>query len=259
MSTNTLAHRAKPFGRFWERRGTDFPYYNGQPVAVAGWRWAALLVSVAVAIVMLLNWRPEDNWAAVIPRVLFLAIQLGALIVLLPTGWTALFRRVSWWDLGVVAIFAALCAVVTLIGVAIWTGTGHHVTGDSAEEGIKRGGTSGAIGFLLGSIFQLMGEELFAIIPFLAILWFLFRVCKWDRRWSVVVALLVSSLIFAIAHLSAYDGHLAQILLTILPARIILTLAYIRTKNIWVSFAVHLIWDWSGFLQVFGDATTSLL
>lgn len=259
MSTSSLTHRDKPFGRFWERRGTDFPYYNDRPVVVEWWRWVALLVSVGVALALLLSWRPEDNWVAVVPRVLFLAIQLGALIVLLPTGWTALFRRVSWWDLGVVAIFTALCALATLIGVLIWTQMGHHVTADNASEGITRGGTFGAIGFLFGTLFQLMGEELFALIPFLAILWFLYKICKWDRRWSVVVALLISSLIFAIGHLSAYDGQLAQILLTILPTRIVLTLAYIRTKNIWVSFAVHVAWDWSGFLHIFGDAASSLL
>ena len=49
---------------------------------------------------------------------------------------------------------------------------------------------------------------------------------------------------FGAAHLPTYDWNLGQAIIVIGAARLVLTLAFIRTKNLWVSFGAHVLNDW---------------
>lgn len=60
-----------------------------------------------------------------------------------------------------------------------------------------------------------------------------------------------SSLLFAAAHLPTYDWHWVQSFGVIGTARVVLTLAYIWTRNLWVSTGAHVINDWSEFSFTF--------
>jgi hypothetical protein len=51
-------------------------------------------------------------------------------------------------------------------------------------------------------------------------------------------------LVFGALHLPTYDWNLVQCIVIIGTARMVLTLAYIVTKNIWVSTGAHVINDW---------------
>lgn len=98
---------------------------------------------------------------------------------------------------------------------------------------------------------QLIGEEMLGIVPFLAVLWLCFSKWHLARSTSIAIALGISALIFGAAHLPTYDWHWAQALIGIGSARVILTLAYITTKNLWVSAGAHIVNDWTGFLISF--------
>ena len=71
------------------------------------------------------------------------------------------------------------------------------------------------------------------------------------RRVGIGIALLASSLIFGAAHLPTYDWNWTQSLVVIGTARIMLTLAYILTRNLWVSAGAHILNDWAGFVITF--------
>nr|WP_245341706.1 MULTISPECIES: CPBP family intramembrane glutamic endopeptidase [unclassified Rhizobium] len=103
---------------------------------------------------------------------------------------------------------------------------------------------------LLVTGIQLVGEELFGILPFLAVLWLCVQRLHLSRRLGILIAVVVSSLLFGAAHLPTYDWHFAQSLIGIGFARLILTLAYIVTRNLWVSAGAHIINDWTGFVFV---------
>ena len=104
--------------------------------------------------------------------------------------------------------------------------------------------------FFLSTIPQLLGEELLTILPFLAILQFAYARMGLSRRKAVVVAWLLSSLLFGLVHLPTYNWNWVQCIVVIGSARLVLTLAYLKTKNIWVSTGAHIINDWSIFMLV---------
>ena len=54
----------------------------------------------------------------------------------------------------------------------------------------------------------------------------------------------MSSLLFGLIHLPTYDWNLIQCIVVIGTARMVLTLGWILTKNIWVSTGAHIINDW---------------
>ncbi|MDF3306666.1 CPBP family intramembrane metalloprotease [Rhodococcus sp. T2V] len=76
---------------------------------------------------------------------------------------------------------------------------------------------------------------------------FLYAKAKLSRTTAIVLAWLISAVWFGAAHLQTYDWNVAQAFIVIGGARLILTLAYIRTKNLWVSTGAHIINDWTLF------------
>lgn len=60
---------------------------------------------------------------------------------------------------------------------------------------------------------------------------------------AVLIAWLATAIWFGAAHLPTYGWNSAQAFLTIGVARLVLTLAYLRTKNIAVSTSAHIIND----------------
>ena len=88
---------------------------------------------------------------------------------------------------------------------------------------------------------QLFGEELFKINMLLGILLLLFR-RSGNRKSAIVIATLVTALVFGLAHYAAY-GSIVQILLVQGLGCIIGVFAYLKTKNILTSYAAHLLLD----------------
>jgi membrane protease YdiL (CAAX protease family) len=64
------------------------------------------------------------------------------------------------------------------------------------------------------------------------------------RKGAIVGAWLVSSLLFGLIHLPTYDWNWIQCIVVIGSARLVLTLPWILTKNIWVCTGAHIINDW---------------
>ncbi|MFC3183259.1 CPBP family glutamic-type intramembrane protease [Cypionkella sinensis] len=185
-----------------------------------------------------------------IPALLFLIIPLLTLIGIVGPHWTALFRPVGLWQIGQMVLFGlltlagsmavalALSQVVTFSDNPVSHAVGEMTAVQLAER-------------LLPTIPQLIGEELFGILPFLAVLWLCVTIMGFSRRAGIGIALIISALIFGAAHLPTYDWHWGQALIGIGSARIFLTLSYLVTRNLWVSAGAHILNDWSGFLFAF--------
>ena len=92
---------------------------------------------------------------------------------------------------------------------------------------------------------QLIGEELLTMLPFLATLSFVHMKVGLPRRTAVLWAGAVSTLLFSAAHLPTYDWNVAQCFFVIGAARVALTLAYVKTKNLWVPVGAHVLMDWT--------------
>ena len=229
----------------------DFPYYRGAPVWISGKEWPVPLAAVALAGWILLVRLPifsQGSWQAV-PSLLLVILPLAGLALVAGRHWTALFRHVAWKDIGWMFGFALLnyaiaiplgFAAVNLIEAERNAGIASMAEADVGLQAL----------FFAISIPQLIGEELISIIPFLALLYLLDHKLRFPRRTAIIAAWLITAVWFAAIHLPTYNWNILQCLIVIGSARLVLTLAYLKTKNLWVSAGAHIINDWTTFAIV---------
>ena len=101
------------------------------------------------------------------------------------------------------------------------------------DENIKR--------FIVSTMIQFIAEEIIFIIPFL------FVINKLRTRNEILktlAAILLSSLIFGAMHLSTYNFNILQAVLVISIIRTGLSMSYVLSKNLTVTYLVHMIYDW---------------
>lgn len=228
----------------------DYPYYAGQPTLLEGRQWLILMAALALGFAALVLIPLVTFALDLIPALLFLGIPLLALRWVAGPHWTALFRPVGLRQVVQMVLFAML----TLAGsMAVALILKQFVSFSDNPVSLQVGEMTALelAGRLTPTIPQLIGEELFGILPFLAVLWLCITHLGMSRRVGVVIALVVSALIFGAAHLPTYDWHYGQALIGIGSARIFLTLAFIATRNLWVSSGAHILNDWTGFLFTF--------
>jgi membrane protease YdiL (CAAX protease family) len=225
----------------------DFPFYNGNPVEIDGKGWLLIMVSVAAALLSLTLIPLRIFPYNLVPALLFVGIPVLALRKVTGPHWKCLFRPVGFLSVVLTVVFGA----ATLIGsmamgwiLQQFFELYSYPVADaiSAMSATQVGAT------LLVTGVQLVGEELLGILPFLAVLWLCVQHLHLPRKLGIFIALVVSGLLFGEAHLPTYDWHWAQSLIGIGFARVILTLAFIVTRNLWVSAGAHIINDWTGFI-----------
>ncbi|WP_062464060.1 CPBP family intramembrane glutamic endopeptidase [Demequina soli] len=222
----------------------DLPLYD----RIDGRRWLVVVAACAVAFAQLVllplpGGQAVEHWTHVI---LFPAIPLIALACAAPRGWTGIFRRVGPRQVAQMLGFGVLNLTVSLtVAIALNNAIGGNANpaGDLLAEA-----TSGErVQFLLASIPQLLGEELITILPLLALMSVLVRRLRWSRGAALAIAWIATAVMFGLLHLPTYDWNVLQCLLYIALARVLLTLAYVVTRNLWVSTGAHIVNDWAMF------------
>ena len=245
--TPDSARTVVPTPRLWRLEDPlgDFPYYKGVPVWISAGQWLFVMAAVAAAFVVLvlpIPW-PGGPFAPLIPAILFAAIPLAALALVAPGHWKAIFGKVGGRELRLMLGFALLNIVVSMsVGVVVRALA--DVTPNAAAEMLSGMDTAGRVLFFAKTIPQLFGEELVTILPFLALMTLLTNRFGVGRRGAIIGAWLISALAFGLIHLPTYDWNLIQCVVVIGTARLVLTLPWILTKNIWVSTGAHIINDW---------------
>ncbi len=240
-----------------EQPEKDFPFYDGHPVALSSMQWLSILIAVAVGFACITSEVAilTGNLGIFVRTLLFPAIPLVTLRIIAGPYWRCLFYRLRDVDLGWMLGFAVLNLVVSiLVGTLIMKQFGAET--NLAVSGLADMDTKERVLFFLRTIPQLFGEEVLTILPFLAILYVAYERLNLSRTSAFLLAWLLSSVLFGLAHLPSYNWNLIQCLLVIGSARLVLSLAYIKTKNIWVSTGAHIINDWTIFaIVLFGSAT----
>lgn len=229
-----------------EPHGRDFPYYSGGSSGISAQGWLLVLAGVAAGFLAMMVPLPlaDSLFTGWLRVLLFVGLPLLGLWMASPGGWKAIFSRVGLREVKLMIVFALLNIVITFaIGTAVeffGTATPNAGIADAAQLG----------GAQLSSFFakvavQLLGEELITILPFLAILAFARNLVGIGRNASVIVAWLASAVAFGLIHLPTYDWNFIQCVVVIGSARLVLTWAYIWSKNVWVSTGAHIINDWT--------------
>ena len=226
----------------------DFPFYNGTPVGLSGPQWLVVLASIALAFWLLVApWtRPPHPWGMWVPVLLFCSVPLVALALVAGGHWKALFHRVRGRDVLLMVGIAALNLVVTMLVGAVVTGL-HHGSANPVFQSLGNADTVTRAMTCAARVPQLLGEELLTILPFLALLWALHTRLRMKRRTALLLAWLLSALPFALLHLPTYQWDLMQCLVIIGTARLVLSLAYLFSRNLWVSTGAHVLNDWTLF------------
>lgn len=231
----------------FERADSDLPFYRGAPVAMSAAGWLLVLASVGIAFLALLKTQAvfPTGLGAFVPALLFLLIPLATLAAVAGRrAPCALFRPVGRRDAWIIAGFFVLNAVATIaLGLLV-----THFFQTAANPASGRAVSASALERLLffgWTAIQLIGEEVFTILPFLALLTFLDR--RLPRKTAIALAAFGAAVIFALIHLPTYQWNVAQTLIGLVPIRIILLLPYLMTRNIWASAGTHILNDWAIF------------
>jgi membrane protease YdiL (CAAX protease family) len=228
-----------------EDPGTDFPYYNDSPVPISNrqWLWVMAMVVLGFLVLVLPVSRPEGPWGSFIPAVLMPVIPLATLAHVARKHWVAIFGTVGRREVKLMLGFALLNVVASMsIGVVVHALT--EVTPNGSIAQLAGMDAAGRTAFFAKTIPQLLGEEVITLLPFLALLQWLHRHVGLGRRAAIVGAWGITSVLFGLMHLPTYDWNLIQCIVVIGSARMVLTLPWIMTKNIWVSTGAHIVNDW---------------
>lgn len=95
---------------------------------------------------------------------------------------------------------------------------------------------------------SLIGEEVFIAAVFFPILYLLHK--KLSKKWSIWIAILVSSLFFGALHLPTYSWNWYQSIVVIGLTRIPFTLLWIDTGSLRGGFYAHILFDYIIFIPV---------
>jgi len=181
--------------------------------------------------------------ARLIPALLFLVIPVYTLHRMKPGSLNQLFRTPDLRDSAYIVLFGILNLAITLL-IATLLSAQVNPSPNAIFELLSSLAGLEILLFFLITIPQLIGEEVFTILPFLALIVFFQSRMGFSKNRAIVFTWLITALGFGLAHLPAYDWNLIQCILIIGTARLILTLAYIKTLNLWVSTGAHIITDW---------------
>lgn len=228
-----------------EDPASDFPFYNGVPASISGRQWLFVVAMVVVGflvLVMPIPW-PKGTFWQFIPAILMPGIPLVALAYVAPGHWKAIFGKVGGREVKLMLGFALLNIVVSMsIGVIVHALT--EVTSNAKAAQLGDLDAAERIAFFAKTLPQLFGEEVITLLPFLALLQWFSKGFGMGRKGAIIGAWLTTSVIFGLIHLSTYDWNWIQCIVVIGSARMMLTLPWILTKNIWVSTGAHIVNDW---------------
>ena len=226
----------------------DFPFYNGAPVFISSLQWLFVITMVVVAFLVLAasSHLPSGMLWQFIPAFALPVLPLMALAIVAPTHWKAIFGKVGGRELKLMLAFALLNIIVSMsIGGAVKVLTEVTPNGSTAQLGNL--GSAERIAFFAKTIPQLLGEEIITLLPFLALLYWFTKSFGAGRKLAIVGAWILTSLVFGLIHLPTYHWNWIQCIVVIGSARLMLTLPWVMTKNIWVSTGAHIINDWALF------------
>ena len=221
--------------------GVDFPFYNDIPkLSTAEW----LLLLVPVIIILILLSVPSFN-SDYLPYIFGIVTLIPALYVC-KGNYGLLFKKPKARDF----ITIILCLVgyyVYSFGMAILLSyiLGYPVSADAVVGKFN----NPSVFLVAGMIMQLIGEELFKIFMLLIGMYVIYKITK-NRGLAIGLALIISMSIFGVAHSRAYNGKILQVLLIQGFGAFFNLYAYMKTKNVIVSYIVHIFIDFIPFTLV---------
>lgn len=108
--------------------------------------------------------------------------------------------------------------------------------------------TTFAWAYVASLLLQLVGEEFFKVFILLLVMYVVYRFSN-NRDLAICIGIVITLFVFGISHMSAY-GNIVQILLIQGVGTIFNLYAYMKTKNVIVSYIIHILIDFYGYFAV---------
>lgn len=211
--------------------GIDIPFYNGTP-KLSTVEWGLVLSSILLTIGYLTVIRIPGEY---LPVAIFLTSVIPALYIC-KGNYNIFFKKPKLSDIKII--------ILCLIGIYIYTiAIGfilQNLVGNMAAHASTNDPAS--LMTLIIMCIQLMGEEFFKILLLLLIMFVLYKYTN-NRSISLFVGLILSMAIFGLVHYNAYSGRIIQILFIQGFGAIFEYYAFLKTKNVWISYIIHVLRD----------------
>lgn len=211
--------------------GIDIPFYNGTP-KLSTVEWGLVLASILLTIGYLTVIRIPGEY---LPLAIFLTSVIPALYIC-KGNYNIFFKKPKLRDIKII--------ILCLIGIYIYTiAIGfilQNLVGNMAAHASTNDPAS--LMTLIIMCIQLMGEEFFKILLLLLIMFVLYKYTN-NRSISLFVGLILSMAIFGLVHYNAYSGRIIQILFIQGFGAIFEYYAFLKTKNVWISYIIHVLRD----------------
>ncbi len=212
--------------------GVDFPFYNDVP-KLSGMEWLMLLIVVILmmAYVTIKTMPFRDH----LPLVFFLLGVVPALYIC-KGNYGLFFKMPRLKDIALILgcvigyYLYVLIIVVILFGLGIQTAA--HAD-SSAPVTIVR---------VIDQLIQLWGEEFLKVFILLLVMFGVYKFTN-NRKLSLTLGIVVTMFLFGLLHCDTYGGKVLQVLLIQGLGSIFELYAYLETKNVVVSYLIHLITD----------------
>ena len=215
---------------FWEQQGLDFPLYNDETLGL--WQ-PLLLIASSLGVLLSLSFLPDSR---IITTVALFLGTLAPYLIVARGDIGTIIKKPRLGDIPLVIAMLVLTIAYSFGMALLLMKLGIEIQPNAVVDE-TRDAT-----FFAFMLFQLFGEEMIKLNLFLGALVLVFRRTG-DRKKSIVVAIVITLFIFGIAHLRAYNGSLAQVLLIQGVGSIFDLFLYLRTKNIMTSYVMHVLQD----------------
>ncbi len=181
---------------------------------------------------------------------LFLAGIIGVVITFGFDGLKKIFSKPNKGSAKVILISVIVCYVLS-ISLAIFANTVlNQPTSANPIKDAFTGSIANSLSVLFKTIFMLIGEELFVTLPLVIIVIFLVKKAKLSQSRAVIIATVITAILFGAIHLPTYQWNVFQCFVIIGLTRIPFTIATLKTNSMVSGVIAHIIYDWCIFIYI---------
>ena len=213
------------------KMGKDIPFYNNIP-KLSKWDWTILTCSVLLLIGFLTIIPLPSEYLSIS----FFLLGLLPALYICKGKYNIFFKKISLKDIKLIILLLIGTYIYNIVMGAILVRLTGSIAGHSEMNTVP------SLIFVISMIIQIFGEEFFKIFLLLILMYLVYRFTN-NYKSSIIIGLIGSMIIFGLCHYMAYNGRILQILLLQGFGSIFEYFAYIKTKNIWVSYLLHLLRD----------------
>ena len=213
------------------KMGKDIPFYNNIP-KLSKWDWTILTGSVLLLIGFLTIIPLPSEYLSIS----FFLLGLLPALYICKGKYNIFFKKISLKDIKLIILLLIGMYIYSIVMGAVIVRLTGSIAGHSEMNTVP------SLIFVISMIIQIFGEEFFKIFLLLILMYLVYRFTN-NYKSSIIIGLIGSMVIFGLCHYMAYNGRILQILLLQGFGSIFEYFAYIKTKNIWVSYLLHLLRD----------------